>query len=164
MKLNELPAIPGNSQEGKRKGRGIGSGNGKTGGRGTKGQKARSGGYHKVGFEGGQMPLQRRLPKRGFKNPFRKEYSLLSLDDLNAFPAHTEVTEALLREKGLYKRHKDGIKLLNNGELGVPLKVHVDKASRAAMERVVAAGGEVILPPGADAGSDESHNSAALAE
>ncbi|MBF0152401.1 MAG: 50S ribosomal protein L15 [Magnetococcales bacterium] len=149
MKLNELPAIPGNTQEGKRKGRGPGSGNGKTGGRGVKGQKARSGGYHKVGFEGGQMPLQRRLPKRGFTNPFRKVYALLNLNDLNVFAAHTEVTDALLREKfakKLYKRHMDGVKLLGDGVLEKPLKIHVDKASRVAVEKVAAVGGEVILP------------------
>ncbi|MBF0424684.1 MAG: 50S ribosomal protein L15 [Magnetococcales bacterium] len=147
MKLNELPGIPGNDQKAKRRGRGPGSGLGKTGGRGVKGQKARSGGYHKVGFEGGQMPLQRRLPKRGFKNPFRKEYNVLNLDDLGIFAANTEVTALLLREKGLCKRALDGIKLLGDGTLEKPLKIHVDRASRTALEKVAAAGGEVILPP-----------------
>ncbi|MBF0134719.1 MAG: 50S ribosomal protein L15 [Magnetococcus sp. DMHC-1] len=164
MKLNELPGIPGNSQEGKRKGRGPGSGNGKTGGRGIKGQRARSGGYHKVGFEGGQMPLQRRLPKRGFTNPFRKEYNVLNLDDLDRFEAHTEVTAALLQANNLCKRHKDGIKLLGDGAINKPLKIHVDKASRVAVEKVVAAGGEVILPPVAAADPADSETSAASAE
>ncbi len=145
MKLNELPKNPAGSRGGKRVGRGIGSGLGKTSGRGQKGQKARSGGYHKVGFEGGQMPLQRRLPKRGFKNPFRKTYAVVNLQDLDVFASGSEIHLDELQAKGLVNRTFNGIKLLGNGELTKPLKIYVDRASHSAISKVQAAGGEVIV-------------------
>ncbi len=145
MKLNQLPECPTGRIDGKRKGRGIGTGNGKTGGRGTKGQNSRSGGYHKVGFEGGQMPLQRRLPKRGFKSPFRKEYAIVHLKDLDIFDAGAEIQLEELRSKGLVGRCKEGVKVLGDGELTKMLVVHVDKISRSAREKIEAAGGRVVL-------------------
>ena len=145
MKLNQLPASPAGRTEGKRKGQGMASGNGKTAGRGTKGQKARSGGYHRVGFEGGQMPLQRRLPKRGFTSPFKKFYALVKIEDLDVFSSGAEINFADLIEKGLVNRLRDGVKLLANGELTKPLTIHVDKVSRSAQEKVEAAGGKVII-------------------
>ena len=145
MKLNQLPASPAGRTEGKRKGQGMASGNGKTAGRGMKGQKARSGGYHRVGFEGGQMPLQRRLPKRGFTSPFKKFYALVKIEDLDVFSSGAEINFADLIEKGLVNRLRDGVKLLANGELTKPLTIHVDKVSRSAQEKVEAAGGKVII-------------------
>ncbi|MEG3639775.1 50S ribosomal protein L15 [Magnetococcus sp. PR-3] len=147
MKLNEIPAVPGNGQSKNRVGRGPASGNGKTAGRGHKGQKARSGGYHKSGFEGGQMPLQRRLPKRGFTNFTRKEYSIVQVEALEKFfDAGSEVTAEALREKGLLgKKAKSGIKLLANGEITKAITVHVDKASASAIAKMEAAGGKVVL-------------------
>ncbi|MBF0189884.1 MAG: 50S ribosomal protein L15 [Magnetococcales bacterium] len=145
MKLNELPKNPAGARGGKRVGRGIGSGHGKTSCRGQKGQSARSGGYHKVGFEGGQMPLQRRLPKRGFKNPFRKEYSLVNVQDLEIFEAGSQIGLAELKATGLIGRERDGIKLLAQGEVTRAITIHVDRASAAAIEKVRAAGGEVIV-------------------
>lgn len=145
MKLNELPKNPAGHRGGKRVGRGIGSGLGKTSGRGQKGQKARSGGYHKVGFEGGQMPLQRRLPKRGFKNLFRKRYALVNLRDLDGFAAESEVRIEHLRAMGLVNREYNGIKLLAEGEITKPMKIYVDRASQSAIAKVQAAGGEVVL-------------------
>ncbi|MBF0156516.1 MAG: 50S ribosomal protein L15 [Magnetococcales bacterium] len=146
MRLNELPAPPGRSQVAKRKGRGIGSGNGKTGGRGHKGQSARAGGYHKVGFEGGQMPLQRRLPKRGFKNPFRRVYALVSVASLDVFEAGREIRLEDLKEHGIVgKRKVDGVKLLAGGELTKALVVHVDRCSKSAAAKVEQAGGRVVV-------------------
>nr|CRH06661.1 50S ribosomal protein L15 [Candidatus Magnetococcus massalia] len=147
MRLNEIPAVPGNTQERNRVGRGPASGNGKTSGRGHKGQKARSGGYHKRGFEGGQMPLQRRLPKRGFTNHTRKEYTLVNISQLEeAFDAGSEINQEAMREKGLLgKRLKTGIKLLGNGEITKAITIHADKASASAIAKVEAAGGKVIL-------------------
>lgn len=146
MKLNELPEIPAGRQEPKRKGQGIGSGNGKTAGRGVKGQKARSGGFHKVGFEGGQMPLQMRLPKRGFKNHFKKVFAIVSLDDLeNKFNAGDEVNGDSLRAARLVNKNLDGIKLLADGDLTKALNISVDRASKAAIAKVEAAGGKITL-------------------
>jgi len=145
MKLNELPKNPAGARGGKRVGRGIGSGHGKTSCRGQKGQKARSGGYHKVGFEGGQMPLQRRLPKRGFKNPFRKVYTLVNVQDLELFEAGSRIGTSELKAFGLVGRERDGIKLLAQGEVTKAVTIQVDKASAAAIAKVRAAGGEVIL-------------------
>ncbi|MBF0459972.1 MAG: 50S ribosomal protein L15 [Magnetococcales bacterium] len=145
MKLNQLPASPAGRIEGKRKGLGIGSGNGKTAGRGTKGQAARSGGYHKVGFEGGQMPLQRRLPKRGFRSPFKEYYALVQVEDLEIFPGGSEVQIEDLRTNGLVGRLKDGVKLLGDGQLSKALIVHADKCSRSAQEKIEAVGGRVVL-------------------
>ncbi|MBF0294436.1 MAG: 50S ribosomal protein L15 [Magnetococcales bacterium] len=145
MKLNELPRNPAGRRGGKRVGRGIGSGLGKTSGRGQKGQKARSGGYHKVGFEGGQMPLQRRLPKRGFHSLFHKDFALVNLSALDRFEAGAVVGIAELRASGLIGRERDGVKLLGDGEIGKALKIHVDRASQSAIAKVRAAGGEVVL-------------------
>ena len=142
MKLHELKPAEGSRQERKRKGRGIGSGNGKTAGKGHKGQNARSGGGVRLGFEGGQTPLFRRLPKRGFTNINRKEYALVNLDVLNNFEDGTEVTPALLVETGVVKKEKAGIKILANGKLEKKLTVKAHKFSSAAKEAIEAAGGQ----------------------
>ncbi|MBP3966708.1 MULTISPECIES: 50S ribosomal protein L15 [Paenibacillus] len=142
MKLHELSPAPGSRKEGFRKGRGIGSGNGKTAGRGHKGQNARSGGGVRPGFEGGQNPLYRRLPKRGFNNPFRKEYAIVNIDELNSFAAGTEVTPELLLEQGIVKNPQSGIKILGNGEITVQLTVKASKFSQSAVEKIQAAGGK----------------------
>ncbi|HZW35510.1 MAG: 50S ribosomal protein L15 [Deltaproteobacteria bacterium] len=148
MKLSELRPAKGATSAKKRVGRGQGSGLGQTSGRGHKGLRARSGGGTKPGYEGGQMPLQRRLPKRGFTNPFRKEYAVVNVKDLNRFDAGTVVDVDALRAAGLVNKVLDGVKLLADGEVNRPLTVKVDKASRAATEKIVAAGGtlEVIAP------------------
>lgn len=143
MKLHELTPSEGSRHSRKRLGRGTSSGQGKTAGKGTKGQLARQGGKTRLGFEGGQMPLFRRMPKRGFNNINRKEYSIVNLGDLNRFEDGTEVTSALLVEAGLVKNERDGIKLLGNGELSKKLSIKVAKASKAAQEAVVAAGGSI---------------------
>jgi large subunit ribosomal protein L15 len=146
MKLNELPSSPVNRKDPKRVGRGMASGTGKTAGRGTKGQKSRSGGFHKVGFEGGQMPLQRRLPKRGFNNIFRKVYALVNVEDLEVFDTGTEVNIDLLQSRGMVRKDvKSGIKLLGNGNLTKKLIISVDKVSKSAKEKVENAGGTVTL-------------------
>jgi len=142
MKLHELKPAEGSRKERNRVGRGIGSGNGKTAGRGHKGQNARSGGGVRPGFEGGQNPLYRRLPKRGFTNPTRKEYAVVNLDTLNRFEAGTEVTPELLIETGVVKNARDGIKILGNGELNVKLNVQANKFSQTAVEKIEAAGGK----------------------
>lgn len=146
MRLHELQPAAGSRQERKRKGRGIGSGLGKTAGRGHKGQKSRSGGGVRLGFEGGQMPLFQRLPKRGFTNINRKEYAIVNLDTLNRFEDGTEVTPELLIETGVVKSEKAGIKILAKGELNKKLTVKAHKFSSAAKEAIEAAGGssEVI--------------------
>lgn len=142
MKLHELKPAAGSRQERNRVGRGIGSGNGKTAGRGHKGQKARSGGGVRPGFEGGQNPLYRRLPKRGFTNPTRKEYAIVNLDTLNRFEAGTNVTPELLIETGVVKSARDGVKILGNGDLKVSLTVSANKFSQTAVEKIEAAGGK----------------------
>lgn len=142
MKLHELKPVEGSRHTRNRVGRGIGSGNGKTAGRGTKGQNARSGGGVRLGFEGGQNPLSRRLPKRGFTNPTRKEYAVINLDVLNRFEAGTVVTADLLKEKGYIKKVKDGVKVLGNGELNVELTVKATKFTQTAVEKIAAAGGK----------------------
>jgi large subunit ribosomal protein L15 len=142
MKIHELTPAPGSTQERKRLGRGIGSGTGKTSGKGHKGQKARSGGGVRPGFEGGQNPLYRRLPKRGFKNINRKEFAVVNLNDLNVFEAGTEVTPELLLSTGMVKNPKDGIKILGNGELTVNVTVKAHKFSASAVEKIQAAGGQ----------------------
>jgi large subunit ribosomal protein L15 len=146
MKLNELQPAPGSRSAAKRVGRGTGSGNGKTSGRGHKGQKARSGGGVRPGFEGGQNPIYRRLPKRGFTSPNRKEYAIINLETLNRFEEGTEVTPELLQSIGLIKNLKSGLKVLGDGELKVKLSVKAHKFSGAAAEKISAAGGatEVI--------------------
>ncbi|MGM9927145.1 MAG: 50S ribosomal protein L15 [Bacillus sp. (in: firmicutes)] len=142
MKLHELKPAEGSRQERKRKGRGIGSGNGKTAGKGHKGQNARSGGGVRLGFEGGQTPLFRRLPKRGFTNINRKDYAVVNLDTLNVFEDGTEVTPALLIETGIVKKEKAGIKILANGKIEKKLTVKAHKFSSAAKEAIEAAGGQ----------------------
>lgn len=143
MKLNELKSPSGANKRIKRVGRGIGSGHGKTSTRGHKGQKSRSGSSIRPGFEGGQMPLQRRLPKRGFTNIFKKDYAIVNLKDLNVFDDNTEVTPELLIEKGLIKKAKDGVKILGDGELEKTLIVKAHKVSKQAEEKVTARGGKV---------------------
>jgi len=146
MKLHELQPAEGSRQERKRLGRGIGSGQGKTAGKGHKGQNARSGGGVRVGFEGGQTPLYRRLPKRGFTNISRKEYAVVNLDALNRFEEGTEVTPELLIETGVVSNEKAGIKILAKGNVEKKLTVKANKFSSAAKEAIEAAGGiiEVI--------------------
>ncbi|WP_367297775.1 50S ribosomal protein L15 [Loigolactobacillus coryniformis] len=141
MKLHELQASEGSRHVRNRVGRGTSSGNGKTAGRGQKGQKAR--GKVRLGFEGGQMPLFRRMPKRGFSNINRKEYAIVSLNDLNRFDEGTDITSALLVESGIVKNEKAGIKLLANGEITKKVTVTVSKASAAAKQAVEAAGGKI---------------------
>lgn len=146
MKLNELRPSEGSKVKSrKRVGRGTGSGLGKTSGKGHKGQKARSGGGVRPGFEGGQMPLFRRVPKRGFTNIFAKEYAILNVEDLNRFDDNTVVTPELLRETGVINSRKDidGIKVLGNGELNKKLTVKAHKFSKQAAEKIEAAGGKV---------------------
>lgn len=142
MKLHELKPAEGSRKQSKRVGRGIGSGHGKTSGRGHKGQNARSGGGVRPGFEGGQNPLYRRLPKRGFTNPTRKEYSIVNIKQLNRFENNTVVTPELLIETGLVKNVKDGIKILGNGTLEKALTVKANKFSASAVQAIEAAGGK----------------------
>ncbi|MEJ8546577.1 50S ribosomal protein L15 [Brevibacillus borstelensis] len=146
MKLHELKPAEGSRHTRKRLGRGIGSGTGKTAGKGHKGQNARSGGGVRPGFEGGQNPLFRRLPKRGFTNISRKEYAVVSLDALNRFEEGTVVTPELLKETGVISAMRDGVKVLANGELTVKLTVKAHKFSNAAAEKIAQVGGttEVI--------------------
>jgi large subunit ribosomal protein L15 len=149
MRLHNLRARPGSRHRVKRLGCGESSGHGKTSGKGHKGQKARSGGSIRLGFEGGQMPLIRRLPKRGFNNAaFHKRYAIVNLNDLGDFKAGTIVNEQLLRESKLVRGHFAGIKILGNGELKHDLKVEADKVSVAAREKIEKAGGTIILRDG----------------
>lgn len=143
MKLHELKPVPGARAGRVRRGRGIGSGMGKTSGRGHKGQNARSGGGTRRGFEGGQMPLTRRIPKRGFTNIFREEIAIVNLRDLDRFPAGSVVTPEDLQNEGLIKNSALKVKLLGKGELDRPLTIQVHKVSKGAAEKVVAAGGKV---------------------
>ncbi len=142
MRLEELKPAAGATKKSKRVGRGVGSGSGKTAGKGHKGQKARSGGVKGAGFEGGQMPLQRRIPKRGFTNIFRKEYAIVNLDDLAKIAGSESVTPELLKQKGLINDMKDGLKVLGMGELKTKLTVRAHKFSKSAVEKIQAAGGK----------------------
>ena len=145
--LSNLKPAPGETKERMRVGRGEGSGKGKTSGRGTKGAQSRSGWHYKRGFEGGQMPLHRRLPKKGFHNPFAKDYSEINIEKLAALPAGSTVTAETLREAGLISRiGKDGVKILGRGDLGVALHVRVAKLSQSAADKITAAGGTVAEP------------------
>jgi large subunit ribosomal protein L15 len=148
MALNNLRPAKGSVRQRKRVGRGIGSGLGKTSGRGEKGQKSRSGYSRKVGFEGGQMPLHRRVPKRGFTNPFRKEYAEVNLGRLESFEAGTIVTPEVLREHGLVKSFRDGIKILGKGTLSKALTVRAHKFSASAQEAIGKAGGKAEVIEG----------------
>ena len=143
MKLHELSPAPGSTKEVKRIGRGHGSGNGKTSGKGHKGQKARSGGGIRLGFEGGQMPLQRRVPKRGFNNIFAKHYVVINVSDLEAnFDNGAVVDTEALVGLGIINDPKDGVKVLGNGELTKSLTVQVAKFSKSAVEKIEKAGGK----------------------
>ncbi len=143
MKLNELSPPKGSRRPRKRLGRGVGSGAGKTAGRGTKGQNSRSGGGVRPGFEGGQMPLHRRLPKRGFTNIFKDKIAIVNIRDLARFESGSIVDETTLVRVGLVKGRRDGIKLLGHGNIDIPLTVKVNRASKGAVDKIVAAGGKV---------------------
>jgi large subunit ribosomal protein L15 len=143
MKLNELSPAAGSFKTSKRKGRGVGSGNGKTAGRGTKGQNSRAGGGVRPGFEGGQMPIHRRLPKRGFKNIFGKKILTVNIRDLKRFESGSIVDETALIGCGLVKGERDGIKLLGHGEIAYPLTIKLNKISDGARKKIEAAGGNV---------------------
>lgn len=143
MRLHELSPAAGARSKKTRKGQGIGSGIGKTSGRGHKGQKARSGGGVRRGFEGGQMPLSRRIPKRGFTNIQREEMAVVNIRDLNRIDAGTEVTPDLLYQEGLVRKRNLRIKLLGCGDLDRALTIKVHGASKGAVEKVTAAGGKV---------------------
>ena len=142
MKLNQLTATPGATKERKRIGRGYGAGTGKTAGKGHKGQKARAGHGQRPGFEGGQMPMQRRLPKRGFNNIFAKEIGSINVGSLNKFEDGASVDAAALVEAGIIKKTCDGVKILSNGELKKKLTVKANAFSQAAKEKIEAAGGK----------------------
>lgn len=146
MNIYELKPAPGSKKKGKRVGRGIGSGHGKTSTRGQGGQWSRSGGGVRPGFEGGQMPLSRRLPKRGFTNIFAKEYATVNVSELNVLEDGTEVTVELLKEKRIIRKKYDGLKVLGNGEITKKLTVKAVKFTQTAADKIAAAGGtaEVI--------------------
>lgn len=141
MKLHELSAVSGANKGCFRKGRGAGSGNGKTAGKGHKGQKARSGGGVRPGFEGGQMPLQRRVPKRGFVNIFATHYATINISDLNKFEDGAVVDAKAIVQAGLLKKTLDGVKVLGNGELSKKLTVHAAAFSASAKQKIEQAGG-----------------------
>jgi large subunit ribosomal protein L15 len=151
MKLEDLKPHEGAKKARKRIGRGPGSGHGKTATMGNKGQRARAGSGKGPGFEGGQMPLARRIPKRGFKNPFRKEYAIIKIGDLEIFKGKTEVGVEDFMEIGLVDKVLDGVKLLSNGEIDFALKIKVNRASEKAIEKIKAIGGEVeVLEKGGE--------------
>ena len=143
MKLHELAPAEGSTKVRNRVGRGTGSGNGKTAGRGMKGQKSRAGGGKYPGFEGGQMPLYRRLPKRGFKNIFRKEYAEVNVSTLNRFDDGTTVDPVVLVEAGVLKNVRDGIRILGDGDLTKRLTVRANGFTKTAQQKIEAAGGKV---------------------
>lgn len=142
MKLHELQPAPGSKTKKRRLGRGPGSGLGKTSGKGHKGAKARSGGGKAPGFEGGQMPLMRRIPKSGFTNIFRKEYAIVKVESLECFEAGAKVTIEMLKEAGLVKKTLDGVKILGNGDLTKALTVEANKFTAQAKEKIEKAGGK----------------------
>ena len=142
MKLHELKAPQGATKAPKRKGRGTATGQGKTAGRGMNGQNSRSGGGTRPGFEGGQMPLYRRIPKRGFTNIWATEYAIANVSDLNRFESGTVVTPEMLKEAGIVKQIKDGIKVLGNGNLEKGITVQAHKFSKTAVEKIESAGGK----------------------
>ena len=143
MKLNELLPPDGSRGTRKRVGRGVGSGQGKTAGKGSKGHNCRSGGGVRPGFEGGQMPLHRRLPKGGFTNIFKKKIAVINIRDLARFESGSIVDEAALLRAGLVKGRRDGIKLLGQGEIKIPLTIKVNEISKNAREKIIAAGGNI---------------------
>ncbi|MFZ3089458.1 MAG: 50S ribosomal protein L15 [Nitrospirota bacterium] len=142
MRLNELSPARGAKKKEKRIGRGPGSGHGKTATKGHKGQSARSGGTKGAGFEGGQMPFQRRLPKRGFTNVFRKKYAVVNLKDLAIFTGSEMITSALLLEKGVIRKLEDGLKILGEGDLKGPITIKANKFSSSALKKIEAIGGK----------------------
>ena len=142
MKLHELKAPAGSSKAPKRKGRGTATGQGKTAGRGMNGQNSRSGGGVRLGFEGGQMPLYRRIPKRGFTNVFKKEWSIMNIADLDVYEDGTEITPELLIADGKVKQVTAGIKILGNGKITKKFTVKANKFSKSAVEKIEAAGGK----------------------
>src|SRR6059036_4079932 len=164
LRLHNLRLRPGSRHRAKRLGCGESSGHGKTSGKGHKGQKARSGGSIRLGFEGGQMPLIRRLPKRGFNNAaFHKYYAIVNVSDLNAFEAGAVVNEQLLRESNLVRGHFAGIKILGDGELKHGLKIEIDKISAVAREKIEKAGGTIALRDGRVQKQTVSHEAPNLA-
>ena len=142
MKLHELMPVKGSGKKRKRIGRGEGSGSGKTSGRGTKGQNSRSGRGVPLGFEGGQMPLQRRIPKRGFTNVFKRQFEIINIKDLISFTSDETVNRETLQKAGLVKK-RGAIKLLAVGEISYPLRIKIDSVSQAAREKIESAGGTV---------------------
>ncbi len=142
MRIEDLKPAPGSTKKTKRVGRGIGSGHGKTSCKGHKGQKARSGGTKGPAFEGGQMPLQRRLPKRGFKNRFTIEYAIVNLKDISKMEGTDIITAETLIEQGIIKDLKNGLKILGEGEIKRPLTIKADAFSASAIAKIVAAGGK----------------------
>jgi len=142
MKLHELKPSPGSSKNRKRLGRGTATGQGKTAGRGMNGQGSRSGGGTRPGFEGGNMPLYRRIPKRGFTNIFGTQFAEINVDVLNKFEDGAEVTPEVLKSEGILKKQLDGVKILGNGELAKKLTVKAHKFSKSAVEKIEAAGGK----------------------
>jgi len=143
MKLNELSPAEGSQRPRQRVGRGVGSGWGKTAGRGSKGQGSRSGGGVRPGYEGGQMPIHRRLPKRGFTNIFKKNFAIINIRDLSRFDSGSTVDEVELVKIGLIKGTYDGVKLLGQGEIDYPLQIKVNAISKSAQDKISAAGGTV---------------------
>lgn len=142
MRIEDLQPNAGSKKKSKRVGRGPGSGHGKTSCKGHKGQKSRSGGTKGPGFEGGQMPMQRRLPKRGFKNPFHTEYAIVNLNDLAGIEDVGEITPDILIDRGVIKDLKDGLKILGDGEIKKPLTIKADAFSASAQAKITAAGGK----------------------
>jgi large subunit ribosomal protein L15 len=142
MKLEDLQPAAGSKRRDKRVGRGVGSGHGKTSCKGHKGQKARSGGTKGPAFEGGQMPLQRRLPKRGFKNRFSVEFAIINLKDINTLEDMDIITPEALLEKGVIKNLKSGLKVLGEGEIQRPVTIKADAFSASALAKIAAAGGK----------------------
>lgn len=145
IRLNDLYPVKGTNKKPKRVGRGMGSGHGKTSCRGHKGQKSRSGYYLRLGFEGGQMPLARRLPKRGFKNRFKKRFQIVNIEQLNQFKKDSTVTVELLQDQRLIKNSRLPIKLLGKGKISKALNVQVQAVSKQAKEKIEKAGGKVQL-------------------
>lgn len=143
MKLHKLKPAPGSRKTAKRRGMGLGSGLGKTGGRGHKGQNSRSGGGVRPSFEGGQMPLHQRIPKRGFTSKFKKQFAVVNVQDLNRFAEGTEITPELLIETGVVSSVGDGIKILGAGELSIKLAVQAHRFSKGAEAKIKAAGGSI---------------------
>jgi len=144
MKLNELILPKGSRKKRKRIGRGKGAGSGETAGKGTKGQNSRSGGGVHLGFEGGQMPLQRRIPKRGFTNIFKKQYEIINIKDLKYFKSGELVSGDTLRKSGLLKKAHE-VKLLGEGEISYPIRIKINKASQTAKRKIESAGGEIEI-------------------